>query len=123
MHIWLELASASRQLPQYHAKSYSGAPRPMKMGTIASPWRYDAAAGCALRPHNPGCPTIFRYALWMEVFPIRRLVRLPFDSGPVGQGRDRRDGPWPDIRTGCDRPLLAVTLNRPVALPMSVQVV
>jgi len=22
----------------------SGAPRPMKMGTIASPWRYDAAA-------------------------------------------------------------------------------
>jgi hypothetical protein len=22
----------------------SGAPRPMKMGTIASPWRYEAAA-------------------------------------------------------------------------------
>jgi hypothetical protein len=31
-----------------------GAPRPMKMGTIRSPQRYDAAAGCALRPHNPG---------------------------------------------------------------------
>jgi hypothetical protein len=23
---------------------WSGAPRPMKMGTIASPWRYDATA-------------------------------------------------------------------------------
>jgi hypothetical protein len=26
----------------------NGAPRPMKMGTIASPWRYDAAARHAL---------------------------------------------------------------------------
>jgi hypothetical protein len=25
-----------------------GAPRPMKMGTIVSPWRYDAAADQAL---------------------------------------------------------------------------
>jgi len=26
----------------------SGAPRPMKMGTIRSPWRYEAAACCAI---------------------------------------------------------------------------
>jgi len=38
-------------LPRMQAGS---APRPTKMGTIASPWRYDAAAGCALRPHSPG---------------------------------------------------------------------
>src|SRR5256885_1806676 len=35
----------------------------MKMGTIVSPWRYDAAAGRALRPHDPGYPAIFRYRL------------------------------------------------------------
>jgi hypothetical protein len=27
----------------------TGAPRPMKMGTIASPWRYDVAAKQALQ--------------------------------------------------------------------------
>jgi hypothetical protein len=64
----------------------------MKMGTTRSPWRYDAAAGCALRPHNPGCPAIFRYASW-AVFPISQVVRLPFDSGLLDQSRDRRDGP------------------------------
>jgi hypothetical protein len=30
----------------------SGAPRPMKMGPIAPPWRYDAAAADAIRPDN-----------------------------------------------------------------------
>ena len=30
----------------------NGAPRPMKMGTIASPWRYDAAASDAIRSDN-----------------------------------------------------------------------
>jgi hypothetical protein len=48
----------------------------MKMGTIRSLWRYDAAAGCALRPHNPGCPAIFRYASWAAVFPISQAVTL-----------------------------------------------
>jgi len=37
----------------------SGAPRPMKMGTIASPWRYEAAADYALRPTNLRWPAIF----------------------------------------------------------------
>jgi hypothetical protein len=43
------------------------------MGTIASPWRYDAVARRALQPHNPGCPAIFRYASWANAasaFPI-----------------------------------------------------
>jgi hypothetical protein len=28
----------------------AGAPRPTKMGTIASPWRYDCVIDCAIRP-------------------------------------------------------------------------
>jgi phage-related protein len=31
-------------------KSYSGAPRPMKMGTTALPWRYDAASEQTIPP-------------------------------------------------------------------------
>jgi hypothetical protein len=27
---------------------YAGAPRPMEMGTILSPWRYDVEASCTL---------------------------------------------------------------------------
>jgi hypothetical protein len=34
----------------------------MKMGTIASPWRYDAAARHALQPVSLGLPAILRYA-------------------------------------------------------------
>src|SRR4029450_3602403 len=39
-----------------------GAPRPMKMGTIASPWRYDAMARHGLQPANLGLPAILCYA-------------------------------------------------------------
>src|SRR5262249_35207362 len=39
-----------------------GAPRPMKMGTIVSPWRYDAAAAQAIRPDNLRGTSILRYA-------------------------------------------------------------
>jgi hypothetical protein len=42
----------------------------MKMGNIPSLWRYDAAAGRAPPPHNPGCPAIFRYASRAAVFLI-----------------------------------------------------
>jgi hypothetical protein len=38
------------EIEQYRAKSYIGAPRPTKMGNIASPWRYDAAASHARAP-------------------------------------------------------------------------
>jgi hypothetical protein len=38
-----------------------GAPRPMKMGTIASPWRYDIGACHALQSVILRWPAIFRY--------------------------------------------------------------
>ena len=38
------------------------APRPMKMGNILSPWRYDALANQALQSANLRLPTILRYA-------------------------------------------------------------
>jgi len=75
-----------------HVRIVSGAPRPMKMGTTASPWRYDAAAAETIRPDNQRRTTILRYASWAAVFPISLVVRLPFDSGPFDQSRDRRDG-------------------------------
>jgi hypothetical protein len=37
-----------------------GAPRPMKIGTIASPWRYDAANAQAIRPDNQRRAAILR---------------------------------------------------------------
>ncbi|KJC42672.1 hypothetical protein UP06_23210 [Bradyrhizobium sp. LTSP857] len=46
------------------------------MGTIVSPWRYDAAAREASRPDNLRRTTIFRYALMAAAFPI-------FAGGPV----------------------------------------
>jgi len=39
----------------------AGAPRLMKMGTIASPWRYDAAARHALRLEKLRRPAILHY--------------------------------------------------------------
>jgi hypothetical protein len=42
----------------------TGAPRPMKMGTTASPSHYDAAAGQALQSANLREPAILRYASW-----------------------------------------------------------
>jgi len=65
----------------------NGAPRPMKMGTIASPWRYDVAADQTIRPHDLRRTAILRYASWTPVFPISRMVRLPFDCGHFDQSR------------------------------------
>ena len=65
----------------------------MKMGTIASPWRYDVAAAEAIRPDNLRRTAILRYASWAAVFRMSRVVRLPFDGsrhfdqsgyGPMG---------------------------------------
>jgi len=36
----------------------------MKMGTVLSPWHYDAAAAQAIRPDNLGRTAILRYASW-----------------------------------------------------------
>ncbi len=40
----------------------SGAPRSMKMGTIPSPWRYDAAARHSLQSASLRRPAILHYA-------------------------------------------------------------
>jgi hypothetical protein len=69
----------------------------MKMGTIASPWRYDAAAADAIRPDNERRTAILRYASWTAVFPVSGLVRLPFGCGHFDQSRERRDGPSAEI--------------------------
>jgi len=68
----------------------------MKMGTIVSPWRYEVAAGDAIRPDNQRRTAILRYASWAAVFPISRVVRLPFGGGHFDQSRERRDGPGAD---------------------------
>jgi hypothetical protein len=57
-------ASAERE-PRAHAAvviAWNGAPRSTKIGNIASPWHYDAAARHALQPANLGLPTVLRYA-------------------------------------------------------------
>ncbi len=62
-------------------RTQSGAPRPMKMGTTASPWRYEVAAADAIRPDNRRRTAILRYASWAAVFPISWVVRLLSGSG------------------------------------------
>jgi hypothetical protein len=81
-----------------------GAPRPMKMGTTASPWRYDAAAAETIWPDNQRRTSILRYASRAAVFPISPMVRLPFDSGPFDQSRDGHDGPEPEAEKSLTTP-------------------
>src|ERR1700686_1214981 len=76
-------------------KDGAGAPRPMKMGTTLSPWRYDAATRHALQSVSLRWPAILRYDLWAAAG-FWRVARLPSDSGPLDQSRDRCDGPQPD---------------------------
>ncbi len=64
----------------------------MKMGTIASPWRYDAVALHAIQPDNLRRTAILRYASRAAVFPISRVIRLPVDGGPFDQSREWRMG-------------------------------
>jgi hypothetical protein len=76
----------------------SGAPRSMKMGTTRSPFPYDAVARHALQWANLRRPAILRYASHGRLSSrFRRVVRLPFDSGPHDRSRDRRDGPAADL--------------------------
>jgi hypothetical protein len=61
----------------------------MKMGTIASPWRYDAAAAKTILPDNQRWTTILLYALWAAVFPISLVVRYPSIAAlSTGRGID-----------------------------------
>jgi hypothetical protein len=71
--------------PFYSGWWQFGAPRPMKMGTIALPWRYDVAAASAIRSDNQRRTAIFRYASWAAVFPVSPVVILrlrPFSINP-----------------------------------------
>jgi len=68
----------------------------MKMGTIASPWRYDTAACGAIRPDKPAtdCDLALRlmggclpdFAGWARLPPIAALT---IDPGIVGMGQKR----------------------------------
>ena len=66
-------------------------PRPMEMGTTASPWRYDAVAEQAPRPDHLRQTAILGYASRSAVLTFHSFVRLRFDSGPLDQSRERRD--------------------------------
>jgi hypothetical protein len=50
------------------ATNSGGAPRPMKMGTIASLWRYDATVEDAPPQDDVRRPAILRYAQWATIF-------------------------------------------------------
>ena len=58
----------------------------MKMGTTASPCRYDNVAAETIRPDNQRWTTILRYASWVAI-PISLVVRLAFDSAAVSISR------------------------------------
>jgi hypothetical protein len=51
----LDLAK-NRDVPDF-----AGAPRPMKMGNIVSPWRYDAGACHTLSQENSRLTAIYRH--------------------------------------------------------------
>ena len=59
----------------------------MKMGTIRSPFPYDAASRHALQSANLRRPAILRYA-WRALLTISPVVRLPFDSDPLDESLD-----------------------------------
>jgi hypothetical protein len=53
------------EIALHRAKSYIGAPRPMKMGTTASRFPYDAAARNTFRLAILRCSPIQHYASWI----------------------------------------------------------
>jgi hypothetical protein len=56
------MTRSSRHSPGTPGTCFSGAPRPMKMGNIASPWRYDPQAYHTPEPENMRLPAIWCYA-------------------------------------------------------------
>src|SRR5689334_1747835 len=55
----------------------AGAPRPTKMGTIVSPWRYDAVARHSPQSANLRRPAILHCAPQLAVLPISPVGRYP----------------------------------------------
>jgi hypothetical protein len=94
------LRPLSSQLSHAGVRISSGAQRPMKMGTIASPWRYDATACSALKSASPRWFAILSYGSRAAVFPTSRIVRLPFDSGLLDQISKTTRRANPDVAEG-----------------------
>ena len=67
----------------------------MKMGTTASPWRYDAAARHALQSANLRRPAILRYATWEAASRFRgmsgyaSIAVLSVDPGIDAMGQEQ----------------------------------
>jgi hypothetical protein len=55
------MPALNRAAPSSACGGVTGAPRPMKMGTIVSPWRYDSAAHHALQSVNLRRSAILHY--------------------------------------------------------------
>jgi hypothetical protein len=64
----------------------SGAPRPMKMGTITSPWRYDAIVDHTLEPTYLRWLAILRYAPWTVIVRVRPIQSKASSGVPSGPG-------------------------------------
>jgi hypothetical protein len=60
--------STAAKIALPRAKSQIGAPRPMKKGTIVSPWRYDGGASSA--PHSANCDGLPIRYIGTAVFPV-----------------------------------------------------
>jgi hypothetical protein len=97
------VAGRSRHQPK------SGVPRSMKMGTIASPCRYDAAARHALQSVKLRRRAILHYASWAAVYqrlrlswPVVELCRAGGTSRP-DQSAIERSSPC-GVRPGGERP-------------------
>jgi hypothetical protein len=70
-----------------------GAPRPTKMGTIATPWHYDAASNSTpLGPNLVGSRQWFCERLLQSIHVRRRMPqRQPGDSANSGKSKKRRE--------------------------------
>jgi hypothetical protein len=87
----LQTNERTDRLQPYYRRD--GAPRPMKMGTIASPCRYDAATADTIRLENRRHTAIPRYASRAAALPTSSVVRSPSDCGHFSQFQERCDGP------------------------------
>jgi len=74
----------------------SGAPRPMKMGTTASSYPYDAVARHTSQPEKQRHSSTLQYASRGAAFPILQQVPFTLDNRPLDQGRERRHAPTTD---------------------------
>jgi hypothetical protein len=73
----------------------------MKMGTIPSPWRYDAAAHHALQSANMRRPAILHYAQRTAVFPTSQGgLRFPLGNPVSRYARTRLFFPRQGLRDG-----------------------